>query len=326
MFLNIFFKKLIIIYNIPYNSISPMVTAYFIGYLPDKERTKVLIEIENSTDSQNNFNREVIDKDNAQYETDKFKIIKIIDEWCNEYTHVYLTPYASKLCELNQEIFDPLNKCYLTKKRVFSMKHITNNKLKDYYKNGQICIKIYYTSYQQKIKEKNYYENGKIKEIINYVPFSLARNGEYRKWNNKGLLIQHTIHKDNVIITDLLYDYWNDLINKDLEKQFEYSEETKDDFTGNIKKLLDNTNYANDSINKIKFVKLLFKYLNSSIGIKYLKEYSKFKKVVIDKIEELTKNKVIIKTLKYGKDDDKIIANDVLESMKIIKNIIDETN
>lgn len=78
-----------------------MITAFLTGWLPYayksyKDRVDLLIEIENCEDSINNFDRNVYDKNNAGYITNKFKVMKIIDEYCDEYICANINVYKTK--------------------------------------------------------------------------------------------------------------------------------------------------------------------------------------------------------------------------------------
>jgi hypothetical protein len=202
-----------------------MITAFLVGYLPNKERNPVLIEIKSCEDSINNFDREVFSKDNAEYITNNFKVIKIIDEFCNEYNIAKINIYTKidymhiiniKLNELvscppYNDKDDCFIRCFLTKNRALSI-----------YPNKNYCISSFY-----KNSIATFYKNGRTKEYISFdltdvknnvknnlcdFPNNICINlkygriytGEYKNWNDEGKLVIHAIYNSGSIIKDLL--------------------------------------------------------------------------------------------------------------------------
>ena len=299
-----------------------MVKAYFISFVPNKDITRVLVEIENCEDSVYDFDREVFDKDYAEYTIDKFKIIKIINEFCNEYTTVYIGNLQATL----NDIVDKKTTCYLTKKRALNIQTITG---RSYYNDGQIKEKKYYDNPNKSCsKSEEFYPNGQMKKLENYKN-GFMKSGEYKVWNKEGQLLNHCIYENDKVIKNLfdVYDYFETLIIKELETNATvYNEENKSIFMKNIKELLNEHSVCTGATNKIKYCTLNFKYLNSIVGLTILRTNYKLQKTIIQKIEELKNDKRLKEYLDSDDEKDNKLANELISSMTIIKEKIDLMN
>ena len=165
-----------------------MVKAYLRGFVKIKNKyaikaLKTLVEIENCSDSINDFEKQVFNKDYAEYSTNKFKIINIVDENCKKYNIVCLLQILGEEYRL-LDIVEKNIICFITPKRALC-DIIHNGLTHSYYSNGQIKEKTYYIS-QFKIKTKIYYSNGNKNKIISYSLGGFRRNGIYKEWSETG--------------------------------------------------------------------------------------------------------------------------------------------
>lgn len=279
----------------------------------------VFIEIPKNTTT-DLFRADIIDPLNATYITNKFKIIKIIDENLNEYS----------VCKIDGQIFEKNNEVdendifysfYLSKKRAIYLTRDYNctGHILDYYDNGQ--IEYEYTLNEKKRKcgkfmhwnldttlfvESNYsngkldgeykkYEEGKLikhvkysnGKLIEYLNQELAKN-KIDKIYNKAIK-QFNIKKTNVNF-DLMYT-------KNIKHNFKIIRYVKNENFVNIIDMLENTvadlttiKIINNEVNvynnlkKIDIIKKMYDTINTNYGRSYYKVFSKTKE---DKLLEL---------------------------------------
>lgn len=176
----------------------------------DKKNINLLAYIE-IDDNDIKFNN-VYDKKNATYKVKKGKVIKIIDEYCNEYLFfIHVSNFKTVKLELNEEFNNEIN-VYLTVDRAlhkFSnnimngqvitsyhsngrievIKTMTNgftDVVTEYYDSGQLYSKFYYKNKGLDGKYIEYYENGAKYKKCYYKHHVL--HGEYREWYDNGIL------------------------------------------------------------------------------------------------------------------------------------------
>jgi len=249
----------------------------------------------------------VYDKNNAGYITNKFKVMKIIDEFCNEYScadiiistiqnnirHKNIKLHETLLC--SSDITGFFIKCYLTKKRAL-FRYIKNTtSILTYYPDGRIKEKIMCND--KNVCRYNYsFEDAIILLKNNYI-----YSGEYQKWNEEGELVIHKFYENGNIIKNLLNDYENTelLVNSFLiNKEEDRGDEKK--FMDTIKMLLSKCSIQETSLNEIKYSELVFRFLNSQFSldiIKNKKKFAKFRMTLLDKIKEIQNEETIKKTL-----------------------------
>jgi hypothetical protein len=319
-----------------------MVNAYILGWLPNrfisyhKKNINLLIEIENCEDSINDFGRDVFNKDCAQYMTNKFKVIRIIDELCNEYTIAEIVINTNEnhiqhiTIELHEIIICPLTfkqffiTCYLTKKIALPTYLINKKSYYSYYKNGEIHEKINVDEKNTIINNRDF-DISKHKSILYILKYQFISCGIYKEWSQNGELIQHLVYDNGNIKSDLIYDVW---VPNELDNRFTvYNIENKNFFCNEFKKLLHMISIANNSMDKIKYALFVFKYLNTIVGLKIITDNEKFRKTTFDKINEIKNEDVIEENLKKPHDDEKYIkTNELLVTMKIIENYLNLIN
>jgi hypothetical protein len=318
-----------------------MTTAFLVGNVPNKERKYVIIEIQSCDDSINNFDRDVFDKNNAEYMTNKFKVIQIMDELCNEYNIAEINIYTKNgylktiTINLNELVCCPtvldnyFIKCFFKKKRALSI-----------YPNKNYCIS---TSYKNSIA--TFYENGMPRENISFDMNNVKNNiyhyqnnisinlkcarinyGEYKKFSENGDLVIHAIYNCGSIVTDLLeknYDYYKKMITKELEINANiYNKHNETIFNDNIIKILNLNEHEKNLTKKLKYAILILKYINSVVGLHVIQNNKKIRDDVFNKFEEYNSAKYI----NYTHYVPKKTKNKFLSALKIIKDKIDLIN
>ena len=270
----------------------------------------VLVEIKICKNSINNLNRDVYDKNNAEYQTNCFTIVKIIDNLCNEYSFCYIyffdnnvpgkhsdfiTGHIGEMITFNKENFV---KCYLTKKRALEI-HNHNSPMYSYYADGQIKEKFTWdgncTFPRYDDITTLFYGKEKIEQ------------GEYQKWNEEGELIKHDIFKEGKNINDSINNYE---INED-------KKENEIKFKNTIYNLLDQLSEQSTTLNKIKCCELVYRFLNlqSSLDIIKKNKWKKFRTTILNKIIELQNEEITKKALLSKNNEKKEHAKKLFDVM-----------
>lgn len=169
-----------------------------------------------------------------------------------------------------------------------------------YYKNGNIkSISEKSNDTHHEIR-KEYYEDGTIKSMRNYVNGLL--DGPMVVYNKSKKITDYKIYKNNVLVKDCLHPDKNEIIkiinrtsiyiNDKLLKDDEYftNKNIIDDiaYLIAVKANIDNIHIENNIKNKIIVIRLLFYYLEHKQVVKFVVANNKFRKTVLDKIEEFT--------------------------------------
>jgi hypothetical protein len=300
--------------------------AYFTGVIPNKENTKVLIEIEECLDSVSDFDRQVFNKDYAKYTINKFKIKNIIDELCNKYTVFKFYIYDN----IKYKIDDIVEKkvfCYFTPKATLS-DLICNKVKKLYHPDGEIKEKINYDNNKNRVKYTAYHTNGNKKQLILYGgEFYNSKHGDYKEWNYEGKLIKYHIYENDKMIKDVLEDdviYLINIIKNKINNLSEYNENTKYRFVKNLKKIFQLISLTIDPISKIKYVKILFDCLDTSIGIEIIKQYANLRTTIKQKITELFQRNIIVQLSTSNDEKKQNLYKKFCYSLVNINNIITE--
>jgi hypothetical protein len=303
-----------------------MQQAYITGYIPIKRRPniRVLVQIENCPDSTNDFDKPVKNKDFAQYTTDKFKIIKIIDSNCKKYCAVNL-PYHLDPKNL-YDIVECNTACYLTVKRALGNCVIDGIRY-EYYPDGQVKEKIHLDKFGSGTKTTIYFDNGNKQSVINYSLSNYSwgyykKNGIYKEWNIDGLLIKHCIYTDDVMTLDLLANNWKKFA-KSIESQAADNTETNEtNFIQNVKIMLSLVENCSGIVMKATHVKIIFDYFNTNIGGQILHEFVKLRTIILEKINEISTNNKIIQLTNSTDETEKKLGAELIKSMKIIQDYI----
>jgi hypothetical protein len=249
--------------------------VYTSGYAgPNK--TPVLITLKVDPRTQNNFNKKVFDKNNAEYCVSFSTPIRIIDEMCNEYLSAV---YVYRTVELNKEICMSIS-CYLTKSRALA-DYTSANEIYKYDSDGHVME----IQYKKESKIEKYYTNGVIAQSFTFKKYTYNKLGNCKFWyTDKTLLLDCQLA--DTIVTSKKYDYSDDIESK-LETIFE---EYKNVSVENIAKfmlLLEKLNYrvktimvntSEDHYNT-KGYYLIMKLLTSPTGIYCLKNKQEIKDI-----------------------------------------------
>lgn len=263
----------------------------------------LLVEIEICEDSINDFNKNTYDKNNAEYYTNKFIVIKIIDEYCNEFSIATISTctknekfivektvklHETVLCSPDIPEFEFFIKCYLTKKRALYKKIKNTTSIFTYYKDGRVKENIKCKS----IMKYNYIYN----DAISLLKRRDIGSGEYLKWNEYGELEIHDFYENGEIKNSLINDYekTETLVNDLVLNKYEKGDEVK--FNDVIKMLTSKLSKQNTIFNKKKYLELIFRFLNSEFSMEIIKkkEYKNYRIGLLDSIKNYIKNEVFL--------------------------------
>jgi len=303
------------------NTDDNLIVGYMNSITGPRNSIPVLVFTEIPQDAITNLKREdIIDPLNATYETNKFKITKIIDEELNEY---YVCTIDGEERKKNEEIVEE-DLCfgfYLSKKRAISLTNKHNytytGPVLTYFENGQ--------------KEEEYTLNEKRKKHgkftrwdfdttllieCNYLNGKL--DGEYKKYE-EGKLIKHVKYSNGTITEYLGYDLTKKKIDKIYNKTMEkynskistinlnqpYKKNTKkqkyketdnfsivlENFSDTIVKLstiksLNDEIVLYNNLKKMDIIKKMCDTLNTPFGISYFNIHSEQKEVYSTDINE----------------------------------------
>lgn len=258
----------------------------------------VLVEIKICKNSINNLNRDVYDKNNAEYQTNCFTIVKIINNLCNEYSFCniyffdnnvpgknsyFITGHIGELITCNKENFV---KCYLTKKRALEI-YNQNSPMYSYYPDGQI---------KEKFTWNGNYTFPHYDDITTlFHGKEKIEQGEYHKWNEEGELIKHDIFKEGKNINDSMnnYEKIQEIINN-----FVLNKDHKE-FIKSFQQILSKLSSKYRLLDQLKYYSLLFGFLNLdlSLGTIMNEKYDKLRMSVLEKIKEFQNNNFLFGAL-----------------------------
>ena len=203
------------------NNDNNVIVGYMDSTTGPRYSIPVLVFIEISKDAITNLNRnDIVDPLNASYNTNKFKIIKIIDEELNEY---HVCKIDGNEVEKNEEVIedDMCHAFFLTKKRaIHSMiSYARTGHIIEYHDNGQKEEEYMLNEKRQKTGKytKWEYDTTLLLEC-NYLNGTLE--GEYKKYQ-EGKLIEHLLYSDGNIIEYFDYDLTKNKINKIYDKSMD---------------------------------------------------------------------------------------------------------
>jgi antitoxin component YwqK of YwqJK toxin-antitoxin module len=177
------------------------------GWLLGQNDKKILlVKIQISNNKIKLTSGELVDTKNATYYTNEFRVIKIIDEYQTDYSHVNIkTIINDKLCQNKQlKINDFCENTgiffYLQKERALSDIYLIDNKssgiFKQYLSNGDLYGEISVLNGKLNGIYKSYV-NGELSEECEYK--KNVRHGLYKKYS-KGNIIEQLEYRNNVKI------------------------------------------------------------------------------------------------------------------------------
>ena len=304
--------------NTTYNNNNTII-GYMNSVTGPRDSIPVLVFIEIPENATTDLNRaDIIDSLNATYTTNKFKIIKIIDEKLNEYS----------LCEIDGEKFEKNNEVdenenfysfYLSKKRAIYLTRDYNytGPVLNYYDNGQ--IEYEYTLNEKKRKHgkfTHWNDNTTLFIESNYLDGKL--DGEYKKYE-EGKLIKHVKYSNGKIIEYLNHELAKNKIDKIYNKAIKEFNVKKtnanfdvlytkniikngykksdnflkivdmlEDTVGNLTliKLKNNEVNLYNNLKKIDIIKKMYDTINTNYGKSYLKVFSETKEDKLLQLDE----------------------------------------
>jgi len=172
--------------------------VYFLGLIENK--IDVMVSAELLPESVNDIDRNnITNSDYASYKGNMLKIVKIIDEFLNEYNCFHF-PYTKTRHNLNSVINFPIS-FYLTKNRAIGS-NIPDSKftgkISKWYPDGEIHKII---NFKNGWKEGYYQENwpnGKTKLVSEYVRGNF--HGEVKKWSQQGKLYETVLYSNGKVV------------------------------------------------------------------------------------------------------------------------------
>ena len=313
-----------------------MMNAYIIGRLPNTKHPRTgstcLITIEISAENMSIFDRPVIDKNNASYTVNNFKIIEIIGEFKENYTCCYPIDFVNVIYDLNDIVFGDVI-CYLTKRRALISIHtikFDNCKYK-YNVDGQLLEKtVFSNECESDYQIEKYNTNGL---LIEELKFSRRVQIFHKKWDFSGILTIHKIKEKNEWIDVLKQEINNINIKKYIEtlnsinaelttNAKKYSEKNEKIFIDTVESLVLYIKNSIDFLHRVKILKLLFDHFDSVCGMEILKINDGLKMIVSEYITEFEINDDINKIIIGKNIDEAIIAGNFLQSLKKVKSLI----
>ena len=174
--------------------------VYFLGLIENK--INVIVSAEILLGSTNDITRhDIVNSDYALYNGNMLKIVKIMDEFLNNYTCFHF-PYSKIRYNLNGVIYHTIP-FYLTKNRAIGA-NIPHSKftgqITKWFADGMIEKVI---NFKNGWKHGHYLENwpnGKIKITSEYVKGNI--NGEFKKCNKEGKICELIYYINGKIITN----------------------------------------------------------------------------------------------------------------------------
>ena len=297
-----------------------VIIGYTNGTSGKDNKIPVLLTLEIPQSANTNLDREgIVDKNNAEYNTDEFKIISIVDEDLNEYC----------ICSFDDFYDYELNKSYHETSNFHLNKKIVIMTINDIYRTKEGVILRYYENGQ---KEEEFYLNKKGKKDGKYTSWDLEGficeekhflnnrlDGEYKDYE-EGILTTHVLYCKGEIVEyldfgltkikiDELYDSYiykmGFLTEYDLTKPFVIAD-YKRDIVGDIYhkydyfvSTLNSIDSSNKEINKYKntqimnFSKIMFDTLNTLFCKSYLLAVQSNNNNVLKNKIKLTLNNLI---------------------------------
>jgi antitoxin component YwqK of YwqJK toxin-antitoxin module len=182
-----------------------------IGWLLGTVEKKVLLAKIEYNDKKSNINKEqIVNKENATYITDEFKIIEIVDEYLNKYISINInvvdiinSMYEKLIFHIDESYEQMTIFFYLDKHRALQDIYLFNNKstgiFKQYLPDGSL---------QNELSVKNglingickNYLNGELIEECEYK--SDIKNGLCKKYYDNGNIIEYTLWKNGLMVNE----------------------------------------------------------------------------------------------------------------------------
>jgi len=299
--------------------------VYTTGIINNNISVLITIDVDESKIKPQNPN--FFDKANALHIISTGKIIKIIDEDCNEYNIARFSKNSYQYSDYklgDNIIYDTI--VYLSKARALSNKISKNftGSHTTYHTNGRISKistvingcetmeketfdengnKTTKSNYIDKDKKtyclKTFYNNGNLHHECCYNDIN-QYHGDYKNYDVDGNLILHKVYDAGKLIDTIIDFDYNISCKKILSETEIYykniintNNDSNDNIHNNIryflKKIDQLTNLVdnNKRLYKIKISILLFEYMNLDHIVNFIKEHIKFNITVLAKIDEL---------------------------------------